>query len=148
MVNGVGKRVLWLDLGLLYSCNSFCYTLIFPESISKTQLIYFFTSLNVEVSRHQLLSIFSDVISDKMSLIVVLSYSSFLPFFPLSEWNMQTFRDTAVQHNYILFSFLQAEFEVSFETFLSLSSRMGRVISSRRVSQKFEIHDSNTLRYD
>ena len=81
VMNGVEKLVLWLDLGLLYSCPSFCHTLIFSESISKTQPIYFFTLLNVEVSRYQSLSIFSDVITDKMSLVVVrmsLSFYSFL----------------------------------------------------------------------
>ena len=50
-----------------------------PINISKTQPIYFFTSLYIEVSRYQTLSIFSDVISDQMSLVAVrmTSFSSF-----------------------------------------------------------------------
>ena len=60
-----------------------------PIDISKTQPIYFFTSLYVEVSRYQTLSIFSDVISDQMSLVAVrmTSFSSFLTCLPLSKWN-------------------------------------------------------------
>ena len=60
-----------------------------PINISKTQPIYFFTSLYVEVSRYQTLSIFSDVISDQMSLVAVrmTSFSSFLSCLPLSKWN-------------------------------------------------------------
>ena len=64
VVNAVEKLVLWLDLGLLYSCPSFCHPLIF-QRLSK----FISSSLNVEVSRYQNLSIFSDVISDKMSLV-------------------------------------------------------------------------------
>ena len=83
-MNDVKKLVIWLDLGLLYSCP-FSDPLIF----SKTQLIYFFTSLYVEMSRYQTLSIFSDVISDQMSLVAVrmTSISSFLSCLPLSKWN-------------------------------------------------------------
>ena len=83
-MNDVKKLVIWLDLGLLYSCPFF-HPLIF----SKTQLIYFFTSLYVEMSRYQTLSIFSDVISDQMSLVAVrmTSISSFLSCLSLSKWN-------------------------------------------------------------
>ena len=80
VMNGVEKLVLWLDLGLLYSCLHFCHTLIFSESISKTQPINLFISLTVEVSRYQSLSLFSDVRSDQMGLEVIrmtLSFSSF-----------------------------------------------------------------------
>ena len=55
--------------------------------MSKTWPIYFFTSL--ELFRYQSLSIFSDIISDKMSLVVVritLSFPSFSSFFPLCKW--------------------------------------------------------------
>ena len=73
VVNDVKKLVIWFDLGF----------------ISKTQPIYFFTWLYVEVSRYQTLSIFSDVISDQMSLVAVrmASFSSFLSCLPLCKWN-------------------------------------------------------------
>ena len=66
VVNDVKKLdVIWLDLGMLY------LSFFLSINISKTQPIYFFTSLYVEVSRYQTLSIFSDVISDQMSLVAV-----------------------------------------------------------------------------
>ena len=84
VVNDDKNLVIWLDLGLLYSCPFSP-----PINISKTQPIYFFTSLYVEVSRYQILSIFSDVISDQMSLVAVrmTSFSSFLSCLPFSKWN-------------------------------------------------------------
>ena len=71
----------------------------FPHiNISKTQSIYFFTSLYVEVSRYQTLSIFSDVISDQMGLVAVRmsSFSSFLSCLPLSKWNSCTSLETVL----------------------------------------------------
>ena len=83
VVNDVKKLVIWLDLGLLYSCP-FSHPLIF-------QRLSPFISLHryVEVSRYQTLSIFSDVISDQMSLVAarMTSFSSFLSCLPLSKWN-------------------------------------------------------------
>ena len=81
VVNDVKKLVIWLDLGLLYSC-SVCHPLIFQR------LSPFISSHRyVEVSRYQTLSIFSDVISDQMSLVAVrmTSFSSFLSCLPLSK---------------------------------------------------------------
>ena len=82
VLNDVKKLVIWLDLGMYLCPFSHPY-------ISKTQPIYFFTSLYVEVSRYQTLSIFSDVISDQMSLVAVrmTSFSPFLSCLPLSKWN-------------------------------------------------------------
>ena len=86
---------------------SFSLPNIFSESISKTQPIYFFTSLSVEVSGYQSLSILRDVISDNMSLVVVrmtLSFSLFLSFFPLSKWNSCKILET------LLFNITRADF--------------------------------------
>ena len=60
---------------------------------------------------------------------------------------MFKFGDTAVQHNYIGFSFFVAKCYVSFKKIFSLSSHMGKAISFRFDSQKFGFHDSNTVGY-
>ena len=85
LANDVKKLVIWLDLGMLYLCP-FSHPLIFQRLspfISSHRYFY------VEMSRYQTLSIFSDVISDQMSLVAVrmTSFSSFLSCLPLSKWN-------------------------------------------------------------
>ena len=122
-----------------------------PINISKTQPIYFFTSLYVEVSRYQTLSILSDVISDQMSLVAVrmTSFSSFLSCLPLFKWNSCKSLET------LLFNITTTDFPFLWQnvmhplikTIFSLSSNMGRAISFKFDSQKFGFHDSNTVGY-
>ena len=79
----------------------------FSGSISKTQPIYFFISLSVEVSGYQSLSILRDVISDNMSLVGVrmtFSFSLSLSFFSLSKWNSCKILET------LLFNITRADF--------------------------------------
>ena len=95
--------------GLTWACciHVLLFAKYFSGSISKTQPIYFFTSLSVEVSGYQSLSILRDVISDNMSLVGVrmtLSFSLFLSFFPLSKWNSCKILET------LLFNITRADF--------------------------------------
>ena len=119
-----------------------------PINISKTQSIYFFKSLYVEVSRYQTLSIFSDVISDQMSLVAVrmTSFSSFLSCLPLSKWNSCKSLET------LLFNITTSDIPSLWQNVMnplkkifSLSSHMVRAISFRFYSQKFGFRDSNTV---
>ena len=95
--------------GLTWACciHVLLFAKYYSGSISKTQPIYFFTSLSVQVPGYQSLSILRDVISDNMSLVGVrmtLSFSLFLSFFPLSKWNSCKILET------LLFNITRADF--------------------------------------